>query len=251
MAVAEPAGRVPDLGGPERLIGVDLLASLVMAAVSILLQTITGGCPAAPQPAQRWACGSGADRLASAGTGFRMIRSAPPPPKGFQVLTAPVSIPDVIPDIDLSQKVTDEADFSGYEVELFNAIAEKVFSKVVYGAEQLFHAPGKLSTMVLEKNITQWRSSQCMIPSRCPTSWTASMAFRASYLEIMSRVASAAAAVRKPSFITVGELKSRPVRKFRSDSRSLKAQGRWYFAPRRCPVRTRRPRRTRRGPPGN
>lgn len=39
--------------------------------------------------------------------------AAPPPPKGFQVLTAPIEIPDVIPDIDLSKKVTDEADFSG------------------------------------------------------------------------------------------------------------------------------------------
>src|SRR5205809_4963634 len=38
---------------------------------------------------------------------------APPPPKGFQVLTAPVKGPDVPPDIDLSKKVTDEADFSG------------------------------------------------------------------------------------------------------------------------------------------
>ena len=38
---------------------------------------------------------------------------APPPPKGFQVLQAPVEIPDVIPDIDLSKKITDEADFSG------------------------------------------------------------------------------------------------------------------------------------------
>jgi len=38
---------------------------------------------------------------------------APPPPKGFQVLTAPIEIPNVIPDIDLSKKVTDEADFSG------------------------------------------------------------------------------------------------------------------------------------------
>lgn len=37
----------------------------------------------------------------------------PPPPKGFQVLTAPVDIPKVIPDVDLSKKVTDEADFSG------------------------------------------------------------------------------------------------------------------------------------------
>jgi protein TonB len=41
------------------------------------------------------------------------IVAAPPPPKGFQVLTAPVEIPDVIPDIDLSKKVTDENDFSG------------------------------------------------------------------------------------------------------------------------------------------
>jgi protein TonB len=41
------------------------------------------------------------------------VVAAPPPPKGFQVLQAPVDIPDVIPDIDLSKKVTDEADFSG------------------------------------------------------------------------------------------------------------------------------------------
>jgi protein TonB len=41
------------------------------------------------------------------------IVAAPPPPKGFQILTAPVEIPDVLPDIDLSKKVTDEADFSG------------------------------------------------------------------------------------------------------------------------------------------
>jgi periplasmic protein TonB len=37
----------------------------------------------------------------------------PEPPKGFQVLTAPIKIPEVLPDIDLSKKVTDEADFSG------------------------------------------------------------------------------------------------------------------------------------------
>jgi protein TonB len=41
------------------------------------------------------------------------VIAAPPPPKGFQVLTAPIKIPDVLPDIDLSKKVTDEADFSG------------------------------------------------------------------------------------------------------------------------------------------
>lgn len=38
---------------------------------------------------------------------------APPPPKGFQVLSAPIEIPNIIPEIDLSKKVTDEADFSG------------------------------------------------------------------------------------------------------------------------------------------
>ncbi len=37
----------------------------------------------------------------------------PPPPKGFQILTAPVEIPDVLPDIDLSKKMTDAEDFSG------------------------------------------------------------------------------------------------------------------------------------------
>ncbi len=35
------------------------------------------------------------------------------PPKGFKVLEAPISIPTKIPDIDLSAKVTNEADFSG------------------------------------------------------------------------------------------------------------------------------------------
>jgi protein TonB len=36
-----------------------------------------------------------------------------PPPKGVQVLTAPIKIPDVLPDIDLSKKVTNEEDFTG------------------------------------------------------------------------------------------------------------------------------------------
>ncbi len=39
--------------------------------------------------------------------------AAPPQPKVFQILTAPVDIPDDITDIDLSKKMTDEADFSG------------------------------------------------------------------------------------------------------------------------------------------
>ncbi len=42
---------------------------------------------------------------------------APPPPKGFQVLSAPIKIPDVLPEIDLSKKVTDEADFTGKGVQ--------------------------------------------------------------------------------------------------------------------------------------
>ena len=42
---------------------------------------------------------------------------APPPPKGFNVLTAPVNIPDMLPEIDLSKKVTNEADFSGKGVQ--------------------------------------------------------------------------------------------------------------------------------------
>jgi protein TonB len=41
------------------------------------------------------------------------VIAAPPLPKGFQVLTAPIKIPDVLPDIDFSKEVTDEADFSG------------------------------------------------------------------------------------------------------------------------------------------
>ncbi len=41
------------------------------------------------------------------------VTVAPPPPKGFQILSAPINIPDVIPEIDLSKKVTDEADFTG------------------------------------------------------------------------------------------------------------------------------------------
>lgn len=35
------------------------------------------------------------------------------PPKGFKVLEAPIAVPTRIPDIDLSAKVTNEADFSG------------------------------------------------------------------------------------------------------------------------------------------
>ena len=46
---------------------------------------------------------------------------APPPPKGFQTLAAPINIPDVIPSVDLTKKVTDEADFTGKGVQGGNA----------------------------------------------------------------------------------------------------------------------------------
>jgi periplasmic protein TonB len=39
------------------------------------------------------------------------------PPKGFQVPVPPLEIPDVIPDVDLNKKATDEADFSGKGVQ--------------------------------------------------------------------------------------------------------------------------------------
>jgi protein TonB len=39
--------------------------------------------------------------------------AAPPPPKGFQVLTAPIEIPTALPEIDLTRRVTNEADFTG------------------------------------------------------------------------------------------------------------------------------------------
>lgn len=38
---------------------------------------------------------------------------APPPPRGFQILTAPLSIPDVIPAVDMSQAPTNADDYSG------------------------------------------------------------------------------------------------------------------------------------------
>lgn len=41
------------------------------------------------------------------------VVAAPSPPKGFQQLTPPMDIPDVIPEIDLSRKEINEADFSG------------------------------------------------------------------------------------------------------------------------------------------
>ena len=63
---------------------------------------------------------------------------APPPPKGFQVLTAPIKIPDMLPDIDLSKKVTDEADFSG------KGVAGGIAKGVVGGTAPGQHRPAVL-----------------------------------------------------------------------------------------------------------
>jgi protein TonB len=41
------------------------------------------------------------------------VVATPQPPKGFQILSAPIKIPDVIPDIDLSKAATREEDFTG------------------------------------------------------------------------------------------------------------------------------------------
>jgi protein TonB len=62
------------------------------------------------------------------------LAAAPPPPKGFQVLTAPVEIPNVLPDIDLTRRVTDEADFTGKGIE--GGIAKGVEKKVVVDENQ-------------------------------------------------------------------------------------------------------------------
>jgi protein TonB len=43
--------------------------------------------------------------------------NTPPPPKGFQTLSAPIEIPTVIPQIDLTARVTNELDFTGKGVQ--------------------------------------------------------------------------------------------------------------------------------------
>ena len=62
--------------------------------------------------------------------------AAPPIAKGFQVLTAPVDIPDVIPEIDLSKKLTNEADFSGRGVA--GGVASGVVGGSVVNQDQTF-----------------------------------------------------------------------------------------------------------------
>jgi protein TonB len=62
--------------------------------------------------------------------------AAPPLAKGFQVLAAPINIPDVIPEIDLSKALTNEDDFSGKGVA--GGIAAGVVGGQVIDANQTY-----------------------------------------------------------------------------------------------------------------
>jgi protein TonB len=64
------------------------------------------------------------------------LAAVPPPVKGFQVLTAPVEIPNVLPDIDLTRSVTNEADFTGKGQQ--NGFAKGVEKKVEVKEDQTF-----------------------------------------------------------------------------------------------------------------
>jgi periplasmic protein TonB len=74
---------------------------------------------------------------------------APPPPKGFQVLTAPIKVPDVLPDIDLSKKVTDEADFTG------KGVAGGVAKGVVGGTAPPVNTDQPYFEFQVEKQVSQ------------------------------------------------------------------------------------------------
>jgi protein TonB len=79
------------------------------------------------------------------------VVAAPPPPKGFQVLTAPIKIPDVLPDIDLTKKVTDEADFSGKGVA--GGIAKGVVGGTAPVADQTYFE-FQVEKQVAQQNVT-------------------------------------------------------------------------------------------------
>ena len=70
-----------------------------------------------------------------------------PPPKGFQVLTAPIKIPDVLPDIDLSKKVTNEEDFSG------KGVAGGIAKGVVGGTPQPVNTDQTFFEFQVEKQV--------------------------------------------------------------------------------------------------
>ena len=73
-----------------------------------------------------------------------------PPPKGFQVLTAPIKIPDVLPDIDLSKKVTNEEDFSG------KGVAGGIAKGVVGGTPQAANDNQTYFEFQVEKQVSPY-----------------------------------------------------------------------------------------------
>jgi protein TonB len=79
------------------------------------------------------------------------VVAAPPPPKGFQVLTAPIKIPEVLPEIDLTKKVTDEADFSGKGVA--GGIAKGVVGGTAPVADQTYFE-FQVEKQVAQLNVT-------------------------------------------------------------------------------------------------
>lgn len=109
--------------GMDRYPGGTTVSLLVHASIVTMLLSFT--TQAAPQLERA---------IAEKVTFAQVRRESPPPPKelpprpvegrpaiaagllpakGFQVLSAPVGIPNALPDIDFSKAVTDEADFSG------------------------------------------------------------------------------------------------------------------------------------------
>ncbi len=70
---------------------------------------------------------------------------APPIAKGFQVLTAPVEIPDVLPDIDLSKRAMNEADFSG------KGVAGGIAAGVAGGVPQAISSDAVMFEFQVEK----------------------------------------------------------------------------------------------------
>ena len=73
-----------------------------------------------------------------------------PPPKGFQVLTAPIKIPDVLPDIDLSKKVTNEEDFTG------KGVAGGIAKGVVGGTPQPVNSDQPYFEFQVEKQVAPY-----------------------------------------------------------------------------------------------
>lgn len=90
-------------------------ATFVEVAPEAIAFFHTAAAPPAPAPivqkVPRSALGDGGGGGGGAAKANAIVTA--PVAKGFQVLVAPIDIPDRLPGIDLSRAVTDEADFSG------------------------------------------------------------------------------------------------------------------------------------------